>query len=165
MRFVSRVEPRMVLVLFMLLWSAMAWAMFGMLAYGLISEPMRFPELVVFLVALLMAAVLSTCWIFWQLRGREVIEMNDEALRMWREGSLFKHQLSLRLEEVEFIQPEVDRDTPWWVGSLWALGGGGLVIGHHGRKRRWGIDLDHKAATNMAHDLDQFREERLAKRK
>lgn len=152
----------MLLVLFTVLWSAMSWVMSVVLAYGLISEPMRFPELVVLLLAVLTAAVMSTSWINWQLRGKEIIEISDEGLRTWHERALFKHRLFLRLDEIDFIRAEEDHDTPWWLRGQWGIGGGAIVIGHNGRRRRWGIDLDVKRAMIMADELRRAVEERLA---
>ena len=152
----------MMLVLFMVLWSATAWALSVVLAYGLISEPIRFPELIILLLALLMAAVMSTSWIIWQLRGKEIMEIDLEGLRIWHERALFKHRLSLRLDEIEFIRAEEDRDTPWWIRGQLGIGGGNIVIGHNGRKRRWGIDLDVKRAEALATEIRRAWEERLA---
>lgn len=152
----------MLLVLFMVLWSTTAWALSVVLAYGLISEPIRFPELIILLLALLMAAVMSTSWIIWQLRGKEIMEIDLEGLRIWHERALFKHRLSLRLDEIEFIRAEEDRDTPWWIRGQLGIGGGNIVIGHNGRKRRWGIDLDVKRAEALATEIRRAWEERLA---
>lgn len=152
----------MLLVLFMVLWSTTAWALSVVLAYGLISEPIRFPELIILLLALLMAAVMSTSWIIWQLRGKEIMEIDLEGLRIWHERALFKHRLSLRLDEIEFIRAEEDRDTPWWIRGQLGIGGGNIVIGHNGRKRRWGIDQDVKRAEALATEIRRAWEERLA---
>jgi hypothetical protein len=150
------------LVLFMVLWSAMAWTMSVVLGYGLISEPLRFPELVLVWLAVLAAAVISTSWIIWQLRGKEILEIDHEGLRIWHERALFKNRLSLRLDEIEFIRAEEDRDTPWWIRDQWGIGGGGIVIGHNGRQRRWGIDLDAKRAEALVTEMRRSWQERLA---
>lgn len=161
-RFESRVEPRILLVLFVVLWSVMAWTMAVVLVHGLITEPMRSPELVMVLLVVLTAAVLSTSWIVWQLRGKEVMEIDHEGLSMWHERALFKHRFFILLDEIEFIQAEEDRDTPWWIRDQWGIGGGRIVIGHNGRKRRWGIDLDGKRAAKLADELRRAWEERPA---
>jgi hypothetical protein len=75
---------------------------------------------------------------------------------------LYKNRLSLRLDEVEFIRAEEDRDTPWWIRDQWGIGGGEIVIGHNGRKRRWGIDLDAKRAEALATEMRRSWQERLA---
>ncbi|MBL7982012.1 MAG: hypothetical protein JNL52_09405 [Flavobacteriales bacterium] len=152
----------MLLVLFVVLWSVMAWTMSVVLGYGLISEPLRFPEMVLVLLTVLAAAVLSTSWIIWQLKGKEVLEIDHEGLHIWCERSLFKHRLSLRLDEVEFIRAEEDRDTPWWIRRQLGIGGGDIVIGHNGRKRRWGIDLNELQAAKSAEEIRRVWEKRTA---
>lgn len=64
-RFEVRVETRVLLVLFMIVWSGIAWAMTGFIGYGLLTEPLRFPELWFFWLIVLVAAVMSTSWIVW----------------------------------------------------------------------------------------------------
>lgn len=152
----------MLLVLFVVLWSVMAWTMSVVLGYALISEPLRFPEMVLVLLAVLAAAVLSSSWIIWQLKGKEVLEIDHEGLHIWHERSLFRNRLSLRSEEIEFIQAEKDRDTPWWIRRQLGIGGGNLVIGHNGRKRRWGIDLNELQAVKLAEEIRRVREKRTA---
>jgi len=132
------------------------------LAYGLISEPIRYPELVLVMLAVLTAATLSSNWIVWQLRGKEVLAVTNEGICVWREGALFKRRLFLRLDEVEFIRAEEDRDTPWWIRYQYGINGGSIVIGHNGRKRRWGIDLESERAVSLATAVRRAWEERLA---
>ncbi len=146
----------------MLLWSSGAWVMTAMLGYGLFTEPTKYPELTAVWLAVFAAAVMGTSWIIWQLRGKEIVEVTDDAITLWHVNALFKNRLSLRFEEIESIVAEVDKDTPWWIRQQWGIGGGSIAISHHGRKRRWGIDLAPARAERIAQELRQIVEERLA---
>lgn len=161
-RFESRIRPRVLLVLFMILWSGMAWVITAVLGYGLITEPRRFPELLLVEILVLAAALLSTSWIIWQLRGKEVVEIDQDHFSIQHHHAFFKNRLTLRLDEVEAIYAEMDTDTPHWIRKQWGLGGGDIVIVHNGRKRRWGIDLDVKHAPALAEKVRRSWEERLA---
>ncbi len=161
-RTVSRIKPRTLSVLLVLVWSGGAWAMVVTLASGLLTDTRRDTELVLALLGLLIAAIMSTSWLIWQWRGREVIEITDEGLCMWHEPALFERRLFLRLDEVEFIRAVEDTSTPRWIRERWALGGGGIAIGHNGRKRRWGIDLDAARAEELAGKIRRDLEDRLA---
>ncbi len=161
-RFESTVEPRLLLILFMLLWSGMAWLMTAILGYGFYTEPTKYPELVAVWIAVFGAAVMSTSWIIWQVRGKEIIEITDEGMTLRHVNALFKNRLFLRIDEVESINAEVDKDTPWWIRQQWGIGGGSIAVGHHGSTRRWGIDLRPARAERIAQELRRALEERLA---
>jgi hypothetical protein len=161
-RTVSRIKPRTLSVLLVLVWSGGSWATVVTLAYGFLTDTRRDTELVLALLGSLIAAIMSTSWLIWQWRGREIIEITDEGLCMWHEPALFERRLFLRLDEVEYIRAEEDTSTPWWIRERWALGGGGGAIGHNGRKRRWGIDLDAMQAEELAGKIRRDLEERLA---
>lgn len=81
---------------------------------------------------------------------------------LWHCNALFKNRLFLRLDEVESIHAEEDKDTPWWMRHKWGIRGGAITIGHHGRKRRWGIDLSPVRAERTAGQMRRALEERLA---
>lgn len=161
-RFESRIRPRVLLVMFMILWSGMAWVMTAVLGYGLITQPLRFPELLLVEILVLAAALLSTSWIIWQLRGKEVFELADDGITLWHANAMFKNRLFLRLEEVESILAEEDKVTPWWIRRQWGIGGGAIAISHNSRERRWGIDLGPVKAERIAREMRWALEERLA---
>lgn len=156
------VETRWSLTLFVLAWSGMAWAMTGVTAYGLLTTPSRIAQLWFLPVVLLAAGIVSASWIVWQLRGKEVFELADDGITLWHANALFKKRLFLRLEEVEYIHAEEDNVTPWWIRRQWGIGGGAIAIAHHGRKCRWGIDLNPARAERIAREMRRALEERLA---
>lgn len=157
-----RVETRWLLTLFIIIWSGMAWALTGVAAYGLLNTPSRIPQLWFLPSVLLAAGIVSASWIVWQLRGKEVFEIADDGITLWHANALFKNRLFLRLDEIESIHAEEDKDTPWWIRRQWGIGGGAIAIAHHGRKRRWGIDLGPAGAERIAREMRRALEERLA---
>jgi len=146
----------------MLLWSGIAWMMTGVTAYGLFTTPSRIPQLWFLPLTTFAAGLLSASWIVWQLRGKEILEITDGGLAIRHANALFKNRLFLRLEEVESIHAEEDTETPWWIRHQWSIGGGAIAIGHHGRKRRWGINLGPAKAERIAKEMRKALEERLA---
>ncbi|MBL0036112.1 MAG: hypothetical protein IPP26_10220 [Flavobacteriales bacterium] len=80
----------------MLLWSSGAWVMTAMLGYGLFTEPTKYPELTAVWLAVFAAAVMGTSWIIWQLRGKEIVEVTDDAITLWHVNALFKNRSSFR---------------------------------------------------------------------
>ncbi len=157
-----QVETRWLLTLFVLVWSSIAWVMTGITAYGLLTTPSRIPQLWFLPLVMIAAGIVSGSWIIWQLRGKEVFELADDGITLWHANALFKKRLFLRLEEVEFILTEEDKVTPWWIRRQWGIGGGAIVIGHHGRRRRWGIDLSPARAERIAGEMRRKLEEGLA---
>ena len=157
-----RVEARWLLTLFVLVWSGIAWGMTGVTTYGLLTTPSRIPQLWFLPFALLAAGIVSTSWIVWQLRGREVFEIADEGITLRHTNALFKNRLHLRFDEIESIHAEEDKATPWWIRYQWGIGGGAIAIGHNGRKRRWGIDLSPARAERIAIEMRRALAERQA---
>lgn len=157
-----RVQTRWSLTLFVIVWSGIAWVLAGVTVYGLLTTPSRIPQLWFLPLVMLAAGILSASWIIWQLRGKEVLEIADDGITLWHANALFKNRLFLRLDEVESIHAEEDKVTPWWIRRQWGIGGGAIAISHHGRERRWGIDLGPARAERIARDMRRALEERLA---
>lgn len=148
-RYEAAVATRWPRTLFMVLWSGMAVVMVGVLGYGLVTEPLRFPELWLVWCAVALAAVVGWGYVWWQLRGKEVLVLAPHALVVHNAGTLFRRRLVVQRHELEELLVDDDAATPFWIKD-WGIGGGRLVIAHNGTRRRYGMDLDKARAERLA---------------
>ncbi len=143
------------LTLFTFLWTGICLVMLGVFTAGLATTPSRIDDLGWVWLVLLVAAYFAINYLVWQLRGAEVLVISNGMLSLHNTGTFVRRRLTLAIEEVEDIIWDEDLSTPYSI-KHWGVGGGKVLIHHHGRVRRYGQDMSVGEAKRVA-DLVRMR--------
>ncbi len=137
------------LTLFMFPWTGICLMMLGFHTVGLATTPSMIDELGWVWLVLVVVAYFAINYLVWQLRGAEVLIISNGMLSLHNTGTFVRRRLTLAIEEVEDITWDEDLSTPYSI-KHWGVGGGKVLIHHHGRVRRYGQDLSVGEAKRVA---------------
>ncbi len=137
---------------FVLIWTVMCIGVFFVLLIGFYQHPNRISDLWLIWIIVLFAAFLAINYLTWQLRGQEILTLNDKTIELRNKGTFFTKHLKITYFEVEKIDFDTDKETPWWI-KFWGIGGGKIRIEYLGRIRRFGQDLTMEQAKSMTEKI------------
>jgi len=150
--FTVKVKPRIGLVIFVSIWGLSCLGMGGFLLVSLVTSLSDTSELYLVSLLLLTGAVFAGNYIRWQLTGIENLTVSDTSLRIFRTGTFFARQLVLKLNELDSVEFDEDKQTPTTI-RLYGIGGGKVKLQYLGRQRRFGQDLTLTEAQKLSEEL------------
>jgi hypothetical protein len=151
-KYKAKVITKWFQTIFMSIWTIMCIVIFFVLLVGLYQHPNRISDLWFIGIVILLASFLSTNYLTWQLKGQEILILNDKTLELRNKGTFFTKILRINYFEIDNIISDTDKETPWWI-KFWGIGGGKIRIEYLGRKRRFGQDLTMKQAKSMTEKI------------
>lgn len=142
----SRIKTRWLLTLFILIWTVMCMIMTGILTYAFLTSPVRIEGFLIFvLVTLIVAAFAASNYIFWQIKGKETLLINEEKIVFKNENTLFKNKFDLDLALIDNVRIN-NNSTP----KFWGVFGGKIIIEYLGRDKKFGKDISIEEANDIA---------------
>ncbi len=124
--FYSRIKPRWLSTLFVLVWTVLCVGMIGVLIYGTVETPSRLEEVVVVCLLLMIAILGAINYMRWQFTGRENIVFTDTNVVVYRSGTWFAKKLMLTYEEIEGVELLSENQSPFLL-SLYGFRDGKIV--------------------------------------
>lgn len=154
-RFVLRKHGNMALIAFLPVWLVGAALMSGMLLYGQVTEPAKYPELWLLLAGILAVSTFVLRIWLWHLRGKEVVSAYRLHIDIERRGSFLYPPRSIAVDEIDAIGTAISNETPRWI-RWWGLSGGRVRIAYLGRSVLFGQDLPQKMAEDIVQELNDL---------
>ena len=136
------------LAILTLLWTIVLLGMIFTIVYALYTTPTRIGDLLWVVVLMIIVFLFAFDYFNWQIRGNEILIVNDNNIEIQRKGTFFKRQLLIDFSELDRITFDDNKKTPYWI-RFWGFGGGLIIIEYLGRKKRLGQDLQLKEAEEI----------------
>jgi hypothetical protein len=129
-------RPKWMLLAILIPWTIGAFGMAGVVMYGIVEHPRW--EIWPIPLLILLLATWGLRLVLWNLRGKQIVVINDERLVIDRSGSFLMPERSIELaavEDVEFARSSV----PWFL-TWYGTAGGNVKVSYLGRSTWVGMD-------------------------
>jgi len=137
------------------LWLIIWLAMISIIIYGIITDPKKLGDEIIFIIIIMFLAGLFVLKIFlWHLNGKEIVTINDSELIIKKVGTILTFPSKYKIDYIDNISNTEKSTTPKWIKIL-GLGGGQIEFIYLENRKYFGQSLNALDTSTITQKINE----------